>query len=442
MSNTITQSSDSFPADQSVVTSMEGPKTIGLTIFFLVFGVFGIWASVAPLDSNAYAPGTVTVKSYKKVVQHLEGGIVSEILVRNGDHVNVGDPLLVLDDTQPMAQLGIARSQLLALQVRESRLIAERDNLDSINYPSSLSTNNNDVVEEIAAQNAIFAARKSSYENNVEILEQRIDQLESQVVGLRALKATKEQLADSYAEELDDTQSLLSRGFSDKTRLRTVERNYASYLGEAADLTATIAATEVKIGETRLQILQQEREFRNEVVTELSEVQTNLKDIRERITALEDIVSRTIVRAPESGIVNGMQVHTIGGVITPGSPIAEIVPASDELVIESNVSPNDIDRVSVGQDTIIRFSSFGSSAPTIYGRVLNLSADSMVNETTGATYYLARIEVTSEGMNSLGDLILMPGMPAEVFINTGARTFVQYLFKPFSNAMARAFNED
>jgi epimerase transport system membrane fusion protein len=421
---------------------MDGPNRIGLTIFFLVFGIFGIWAAFAPLDSSAYAPGVVTVKSYKKIVQHLEGGIVSDILVRNGDQVSAGDPLLVMDDTQSRAQLAIARTQLIAFQVREARLIAERDGLDRVIYPESLSSTDPGIAEEIAAQNAIFAARKSSYENNVEILQQRIGQLESQIIGLRAQKATKDQLAASYAEELQDTQSLLNRGFSDKNRLRTIERNHAVYLGEAADLTATISATEVRIGETRLQILQQEREFRNEVVTELSEVQTNLKDIRERITALEDVVSRTVIRAPESGIVNGMQVHTIGGVISPSSPIAEIVPASDELVIESSVSPNDIDSVSVGQHTIIRFSSFGSSVPTIYGRVLSLSADSMTNESTGAAYYLARIEVTPEGMEDLGDLILMPGMPAEVFINTGSRTFLQYLFKPFSNAMARAFNEE
>lgn len=442
MSTSITNSSGSTASGSAVVTSMDGPNRIGLTIFFLVFGIFGIWAAFAPLDSSAYAPGVVTVKSYKKIVQHLEGGIVSDILVRNGDQVSAGDPLLVMDDTQSRAQLAIARTQLIAFQVREARLIAERDGLDRVIYPESLSSTDPGIAEEIAAQNAIFAARKSSYENNVEILQQRIGQLESQIIGLRAQKATKDQLAASYAEELQDTQSLLNRGFSDKNRLRTIERNHAVYLGEAADLTATISATEVRIGETRLQILQQEREFRNEVVTELSEVQTNLKDIRERITALEDVVSRTVIRAPESGIVNGMQVHTIGGVISPSSPIAEIVPASDELVIESSVSPNDIDSVSVGQHTIIRFSSFGSSVPTIYGRVLSLSADSMTNESTGAAYYLARIEVTPEGMEDLGDLILMPGMPAEVFINTGSRTFLQYLFKPFSNAMARAFNEE
>lgn len=424
------------------IASMEGPKRIGLFIFFLVFGVFGLWAAFAPLDGAAYAPGSVTVRSYKKVVQHLEGGIVADILVRNGDRVEAGDPLLVLDETQSLAQLAMARGQYAALKTREARLIAERDGLDRVLYPESLSRSDPGVAAEIAAQNGIFAARKSSMENNVEILEQRIGQLQSRVEGLKALRESKELLAASYAEELADTQALLDRGFADKTRLREIERNHANFRGEAADLTANISSTEVQIGETRLEILQQERGFLNEVVSELSEVQTNLKEVTERINALEDIVRRTVVRAPDSGLVNGMQVHTIGGVIASGSAIAEIVPASDELIVEASVSPNDIDRVSEGQDATIRFSTFGSSVPTIFGRVLSLSADSIQDENTGASYYLSRVEVTPEGMADLGELVLLPGMPAEVYINTGSRTFLQYLFKPFSNAMARSFNED
>jgi epimerase transport system membrane fusion protein len=275
------------------------------------------------------------------------------------------------------------------------------------------------------------------------VLEQRIGQLESRAEGLRALKETREALAASYLEELEDTRALLSQGFSDKLRLRELERNYASAQGEAADLTANISSTEIQIGETRLEILQQQREFHNEVVSELSETQTGLKDIRERVIALEDIVRRTVIRAPEEGVVNGMQVHTVGGVIGPGTAIAEIVPQSDELIIEASVSPNDIDSVAGGQEATIRFSAFGRSAvPTIYGNVLGISADRFVNENTGMPYYLARIRVTPEGMEDLGDLTLVPGMPAEVFINTGSRTFLQYLMKPLTNAMARSFREE
>ena len=181
----------------------------------------------------------------------------------------------------------------------------------------------------------------------------------------------------------------------------------------------------------------------NDVVAELSQVQTSLTDVTERVTALNDIVYRTTIRAPESGLVNGLQVHTIGAVIVPGMEIAEIVPQQEDLIVEAQVSLNDIDRVAINQDATIRFSSFGNAAvPTIFGEVINLSANRIVDDTSGLPFYLARVEVTPEGMTDLGDLVLLPGMPAEVFISTGDRTLLEYLFKPFSNALARSFRED
>ena len=434
--------STSASPDGGINTSMEGSKRIGLTLLFLVFGVFGFWSAFAPLDGAAFAPGSVTVKSYKKIVQHLEGGIVAEILARDGDLVPAGQALLVLDDTQPKASLEIVTSQYVALKMREARLIAERDGLSSVEYPIELSISEAGAQQEIAAQNEIFTARRNAYEGRIGILGQRVDQLQNQVVGMEAQRETKDLLAQSFAEELADTQSLLKQGFSEKTRLRQAERNYASYSGEAAELTANIAATQVQVGETELQILQQKSEFQNEVVTELSEVQTTLKDTNERLTALTDVVRRTTIVAPDTGAVNGMQIHTIGGVIRPGAQIAEIVPESDELIVQASVNPIDIDRVSEGQEARIRFSTFGNRAPTIFGTLITLSADAILNEATGTSYYLARVEVNPESIEELGDLALMPGMPAEVYINTGSRTLLQYLFKPLSNAASRSFNED
>ena len=422
---------------------LSSPKKVGMTIFIVIFGFCGSWAAFAPIDGAAVASGFVNVRSYSKVVQHLEGGIISDIFVENGARVQGGQPILELNNTQPLAQLEIVNSQFIALTALETRLMAERDGLDDINYPGSLSTADTRVREETAAQTEIFRARKAALDGSIEVLRQRIGQLESQVVGLAALKVSKEQLAASYTEELEDVQVLLSQGFSEKTRVRELERNVASFNGEAADLTANIASAEIQIGETQLQILQQDREFQNQVVTELGEVKTNLQDVSERITALEDVVARTTVRAPEAGIVNGLQVHTIGGVISPGMKIVDIVPVGDDLIIEAQVSPIDIDRVAVNQNATIRFSSFGlASVPTIYGQVINLSADRLFDQVSGLPYYQARVEVTPEGMEDLGDLVLMPGMPAEVFIATGSRTFLQYLFKPFTNAIARSLRED
>lgn len=429
-------------ADDKLMVSMESPVRVGMIIFFLVFGVFGLWAAFAPLEGAAHAPGTVSVKTYKKIVQHLEGGIIREIRVQNGDFVTEGTPLIILDDTQAQTQWEINNSQFVAHTAREARLIAERDGLDSVIYPSTLDLSRDNDRQEIAAQNEIFNARRNSRLGEIEVLEQRIEQLQSNLIGSRVTKESKDELAASYAEELVDLQALLEQGFADKNRVRAAERNYAIAKGEAAELAAHIASTEIQIGETRLQILQFERRFQNEVVYELGETQTTLKDIRDRMVALQDIVSRTVIRAPVDGVVNGMQYHTVGGVIGSGTPIAEIVPQSEELIIEARVAPIDIDRVAEGMDATIRFSSFSSAVPTIFGRVISLSADALHDQATGATYYLARIEVTPEGIEDLGSLELLPGMPAEAFIATGSRTFLQYLFKPFTNALARSFIED
>ena len=425
-----------------VDTNMEVPKRVGLTVLFLVFGVFGVWSAVAPLDGAARAPGTVMVKSYSQVVQHLEGGIISEIMVRDGDRVTAGEPLLTIDNTQAQAQLEIANAQFIGLKAREARLMAERDKLDRVSYPTDLDSGINGVRQEIEAQDEIFRSQKAALEGSVDVLEQRIEQLQSKLIGLAALKASKEELAASFSEELADVEALLSQGFSDKQKLRELERAVATLEGEAAELSANISSTEVQIGETRLQIIQTEHEFHNDVVNQLGETQTGLNDSNERVNALGDIVRRTVVRAPVAGIVTGMQFHSVNGVIGPGTPIASIVPQNEELIVEAQVSPNDIDRVALGMEATIRFSAFGSSVPTITGKLINLSADRLVDEQTGMPYYQSQIEVTEEGRADLGNLVLLPGMPAEVFITTGSRTFLQYLFKPFTNALARTFIED
>ena len=408
----------------------------------MLFGFGGLWSATAPIDGAAVASGLVTSRSYSKVVQHLEGGIIKSIFVEDGANVNLGDPILEIDSTQPRSQLDIINSQLLSLSALEIRLVAERDSKDALNL-SDFANGSDRAREEATAQIEIFNARKSALEGEIEVLEQREEQLRSQINGYRGLQSSKERLSISYNEELDDIRELLNQGFSDKNRLREIERNVATLDGDVADLMASIASTEVAIGETRLQILQLRKRFQNEIVSELREVQLNISDNFERANALEDIVSRTLVRATESGIVTGLQVHTEGGVISPGMKIVDIVPQEDELIVEAQVSPTDIDRVAIGQDATIRFSSFGTgTVPAIYGRVINLSADSFFDESISNYYYLARVEVTPEGMDDLGDLALIPGMPADVFIATGARTFLQYLFKPFSNAVARGLRED
>ena len=439
--NSSEAASTSQPAQYD--SNLNTHKRFGVLLFIALFGLGGVWAATAPIDGASLAPGIVTVRSYSKIIQHLEGGIIDQIFVENGARVNEGDPILNLDSTQSLAALEIANNEYIALRALEMRLVAERDGLTILQYPSEFLDLGETTAEETSGQIEIFNARRSAIENSIQVLEQRVQQLRSQIIGLTALRESKDTLANSFEEESEDIRELLGQGFSDKTRLRDLERNIATFLGEAAELHASISATEIQIGETQLQIIQQEREFRNQVVTELGEVQTNVNEVIERITALQDVVSRTTVRAPESGIVNGLQVHTIGGVIGPGMRIVDIVPQEEDLIIEAEVPPIDIDRVEIGQNATVRFSTFGmGSVPRIHGEVINISAESMINETTNIPYYLARVEVSPDSLDDLGGLVLVPGMPAEVYIATGERTFLQYLLKPFSNAIARGFRED
>ena len=426
------------PAVSADLTDITLPLRIGLVLFALVFGVFGLWASVAPLDGAAHAFGRVTVASHSKTAQHLEGGIIAAILVKNGDYVEQNQLLIKLDETQSLAQLDIVRKQFNALKLKEARLNAEKLGLETVNYPELKSVTEQD----IASEQQVFAARRAAISASTDLLNQQIEHLRSQLNGIKALKESKEALAKSYQEELTDIEELLGQGYSDKNRLRELERALATAKGESADLTANIASIEVQIGETQLQIMLREREFQNDVVGELAETQNRLNDVAERITALTDVVSRTSVRSPVAGTIKGMQFHTVGGVISPGTRIVDIVPEDDELIVEAQVSPNDIDRIALNQHANIRFSSFGSAVPNVFGKLTYISADIFVDENSGMPYYQARIEVTEEGFKELGDLELVPGMPAEVFVATGSRTFFQYLFKPLSNAIARSFNED
>ncbi len=436
------QSNAQVPHLVSIDTAFTRPKLIGLFIVFLVFGVFGLWSVLAPIDAAALAPGEVTVKSYKKTVQHLEGGIVADIRVRNGDFVQAGDVLLLMDSTHSLGQLAIIRNQYLTLLAKESRLLAERDGKERVIFNNPILVNYPRAVDEMSSQQQIFTARKRALEGSRRVLEQRIEQLQTKISGLQGLKESKQDLISSYSEELVDLGSLLEKGFVEKTRLRDLERNQALLQGEVAELVASMSGAQIQIGETQLQILQETKEFHAAVTDDLAQTQNSLNDTLEQMKVLENTVDRSQVKAPVSGVVHHMAVHTIGGVINAGSPIAEIVPQSEAMVIESRVSTADIDRVKIGQEAKIRFSSFNHSVPAISGRILSVSADSLVDDKTGLPYYLTRVEVTDEGLGNLQGLELMPGMPAEVFISTGSRTLFQYMIQPVVNSLARTMIED
>lgn len=424
-------------------TSDRTPRLIGIAILVFTFGLFGTWAAVAPLDSAALAPGVVTVKTYRKSVQHLEGGIAKAIYVKDGDQVNQGDALLALDDTQSRAELGIVRGQLITALATEARLRAERDQVQRITFPALFDQQDSRVQEAIQSETQVFKARMYSHLGEIEVLEQRISQIGEQARGLQSIIDSKSRLLTSFRLEIKDLRELLKDGFVDKMRLRDLERQAAMLEAEMANHRSAIAQAKIQQGEARLQILQLQKDFRTDVVNQLSETQSKLFDLRERERALQDRVERTLIRAPESGMVLGLSIHTLGGVIKPGETILDIVPEAADLVVEAQVSPIDIDRVTTGKTAEVRFSSFNSSTtPVVAGTVTHISADRLTNTETGMPYYLARVELPEESRRQLGNLILVPGMPAEVLINTGERTLLAYLLKPARNAFARSFIED
>lgn len=418
-------------------------RRVGMIILLLSFGLFGGWATLAPLDSAALAPGVVTVKSYRKTVQHLEGGIVRELRVRDGDQVKAGDVLLVLDNTQARAETEMVRSQLIAALAMEARLMAERDGLPEPLTVSELDANDPRVREAHDSEARIFQTRRTSLLGEISLLEKAVVQIEEQTRGIRAVIASKQTLAASHQEEIDDLRALLAEGFVDKQRLREQERSLARLQAEIAEHQSESARARLQIGEAQLKILQLKKTFATEVAGQLGEVHTKVYDLRERLAALQDRAQRTEITAPEAGMVMGMTLHTIGGVVGPGTPLLDIVPASEELIIEAQMSPADIDRIAVGKLADIRFSAFSSSTtPVIEGRLVHVSADRLINKDNGVPYFLGRLELTDKGRKALGDLELVPGMPAEVLINTGARTLLQYLMQPASNAFARSLIED
>lgn len=432
-------------ATLSVPTDDRQARRVGVGILLVIFVGFGGWASVAELDSAAVATGVVTVESYRKTIQHFEGGIVKEILVRDGDDVRSGAILLRLDDTQARARLEIVRSQYLAARALETRLIAERDQQNRIIFSEELLNLQDDtrVRETLDGQERVFKTRRDALQGETALLEQRIEQLHAQIGGLETLQQTEQKRIDSLQRELQDFRRLQQSGYTDKLRLLELERDIAKLEGERASHLADLARTRMQVGETKLQILQLRKQLQTDVVTELRDTQTKLFDLIERMRALQDTVERTEIRAPTDGTVVGLNVHTVGGVVATGTPLLEIVPRGEQLLVEAKVQPTDIDKVHPGLAADIRFTAFKlRTTPVAEGKVLTVSADRLIESDTKYSYYLARIQVTPQGMQRLKELELLPGMPAEVMIKTGERSFLNYFLRPFLDAFARSFREE
>ncbi len=436
-----------LPASPVLQTDDRYLRRLGLLVVLSTFGGLSVWAALAPLSSAALAPGVITVETYRKTVQHLEGGIVKVIHVRDGESVAKDQVLVTLDDTQPRVQLEVLRGQYYIALAREARLLTQRDGLDQVHYPSELLDHQDDarVKDAIQMQTQTFKVRKSAHEGEITLYERQVEQLRAKTVGLREQKQSRDRLVNSYLSELEDFRNLLTKGYTEKQKVRELERRLAESESDRGELLTNLAVTELQISETQFKVLQLKKEFQREVAKELGEVEAALFELHEKLQSLHYTVERTVVKAPEAGMVLDLAVHTLGAVIPPGGKILDIVPQNEKLLVEARVSPLDIDRVHLGQLAEVRFSAFKSrTTPKIEGKLIAVSADRLVDKEEKIPYYLARVEITPTGVQDLArqQLALVPGMPAEVLINTGERTLLQYLVDPIRNTFARSLIED
>jgi len=420
------------------------PVITGLAVIAVFFFGFGTWAALAPLESAAIAPGIVVVDSNRKTIQHLEGGIVRDILITEGARVSAGDPLVVLDDTQPRASMGVQKGQLRAATALKARLEAERDGKDSVVFPDWIydEAETKEVSAIIEGQRKIFTARRKSLSTQSAILEKRANQHREEITGLKAEIKSQEDQLTLIKDQLGRMESLFKKRLARRSQLVELQQQHAGIKGTKARNTASIARAQQSIAETSLQAEELNQSRLSEIVAELREVETQIFDLADRIRLAENVLSRTIIQAPVSGTIVGLKVFTSGGVIAPGAPILDIVPDNDVLIIEARINTEDIDVVHVGLAARVRITAFSRrTTPELDGEMIYVSADRMKDERTDEPYYTARIALTTDGSDFSKSLSLYPGMSAEVVIVTGKRTLLDYLFNPVLATFDRALHE-
>lgn len=417
---------------------------IGFVLVAAMVGGVGGWAAFANITSAVIAHGVVVVESRVKKVQHRDGGIVGEIHVEDGDEVKAGDLLVRMDETLVKANLGVIMQQLITYEARLARLEAERDGTDTITFPDWLESQraNPDITKVLDGETTLFKARRQAILGQTEQLQERIKQSAEQIQGLEVQQKAKEDEIALINQELTGLEALYAKGQVPITRVIANKRERTRLEGERGALISQAAITKGRISETELQILQVDRDFREEVLKDLRDTQAQVAGLSERRIAAEEQLSRTEVRAPQAGFVHELAVHTIGGVVTPGETLMQIVPEKDALVVEARVSPTDIDQVHIGQQAFITFSAFSQrTTPQLDGHVISISPDLIQDPKTGLSYFTARVAPDPGQIARLGDLKLLPGMPAEVFIRSGERTVMTFLLKPLADQIRHTFRE-
>jgi HlyD family secretion protein len=416
---------------------------IAAVAVFIVAGI-GVIGATTELAGAVIAPGTLVVQSNVKKVQHPSGGIVGELAVHDGSQAQAGELLIRLDATIAQANLAMVEKSLNELFARRARLDAERDGADALELPEELqqSAHQPDVARVIAGERKLFELRRQAQEGQKAQLRERIAQLKDEVRGYTDQVAAKQKEIEFIGKELEGVRDLWQKNLVPITRVTALERDSARLEGERGQLIATIAQGKGKVSETELQIIQLDQNLRSDVAKELADIRAKVAELAERKITAMDQLQRIDIRAPQSGVVHQLSVHTKGAVISAGEQIMLIVPEHDDLVVEVRVDPQKIDQVKLGQTAALRFPGFNQrSTPELNGRVSRIGADTIEDQRSGQPYYLVRIAMSAEEIGRLDGLKLVPGMPVEAFIRTDERTMLSYLLKPLTDQARRAFRE-
>ncbi len=424
--------------------SAAGPLIAGAVALVILLGGFGAWAALSQISGAIIASGRIEVDQNRQVVQHPDGGVVEEILVKEGDTVEAGDLLIRLDSEALLSELAVVEGQLLEVLARRARFEAERDDAEKLEFAELLLSSDNPIATELMeGQSRLYEARRETEKQQAEQLSKQREQIADQIVGIEAQQAALETQLDLLKEELTSQKSLLDRGLAQSARVLALQREEANLLGRSGELAATAAQAEGRITEIEIQLLQLVAQRREDAISRLRDLQFNEIELSERRRALRLQLDRLDIRAPVSGVIYGMKVFAPRSVIRAADPVLFIVPQDRPLVISSRVLPTDIDQIFVGQEVNLKFPAFDQRrTPELTGTVMQVSADAFQDESSQVSYYRAEIQLAEGEANRLPDsMTLIPGMPVEAFIRTGDRTPLAYFMKPLSDYFAKAFRE-
>ena len=426
-------------------TQIRRPVRAGLWVMVLTFVVFGGWATLAPLSGAVIALGVVKVDNNRKTVQHLEGGIVAEILIKDGDHVEAGQPLIVIQSEQVSATVDTLGGQLDAELAKAARLRAERDFVANIAFPASLAHRSSDpaIAETLQVERQLFETKRQALAAQMSLLETETGQVSEEVAALRHQVGARDRALKLLSKEIDANETLSRQKLVEEVRILALKRSYEEYEAQRGEHLAEIAKAQQRGTELRIKMITLKDQYIQQAATDLTTTQSKIFDLQERVRPSQDALKRQRIEAPIAGTVVGLKVFTIGGIIAPREPLLDIVPDHNPLIVEAQVKVEDIDNLKPGLTVDVRLTAYSQrNTPILTGRVTYVSADRMVDQETNTPFYTAHIVIDDASLAAAAkDIVLFPGMPAEVFVNTGARTALDYFLEPLTSTLRRSLRE-